>query len=70
MFNLTSLQLALPSIHMETVQRIIQSPVETIKSFTMAPSNDTSFGAHVQGHFTSYESDRQASSKEVTYATA
>lgn len=36
----------------------------------MAPSAvDTSFSSHVANQFTSYEKDRQMSSKDVTYAT-
>lgn len=54
---------------METVQKLIQEPITTIKqSLTMAP--DTSFAAHVQSHFTSYETDRQATSKDNIYATS
>ncbi|KAK5057662.1 hypothetical protein LTR84_011663 [Exophiala bonariae] len=36
----------------------------------MAPSQDTSFSAHVANQFTSYEKDRQSSSKDVTYSTS
>ncbi|KAI8947874.1 catalase-like domain-containing protein [Xylaria longipes] len=36
----------------------------------MAPSADTSFASHVDSHFTSYEQDRQMSSKQTTYATS
>lgn len=36
----------------------------------MAPSADTSFAAHVQERFASYQQDRQASSKDVIYATS
>lgn len=55
---------------MESVQKIIQTPVDTILSSIMAPSQDTSFSAHVANQFTSYEKDRQSSSKDVTYATS
>jgi hypothetical protein len=54
---------------MESVQKAIQTPVDTIKSIIMAPSADTSFAAHVSNQFTGYEKDRQASSKETLYAT-
>lgn len=53
---------------MDFVQNIIQAPVETLKSTVM--SNDTSFSAHVANQFTSYEKDRQASSKDTTYTTS
>ena len=36
----------------------------------MAPAADTSFAAHVNAHFTSYERDRQAKSDKVIYTTA
>ncbi|KAI0018609.1 catalase-like domain-containing protein [Xylariomycetidae sp. FL0641] len=36
----------------------------------MAPSKDTSFAAHVQDQFLSFEKDRHASSKDVLYATS
>ncbi|KAI0595600.1 catalase-like domain-containing protein [Biscogniauxia sp. FL1348] len=36
----------------------------------MAPSADCSFAGHVADQFTSYERDRQMSSKEVLYATS
>ena len=54
---------------MDTIQNIIQAPIQTIKS-TMAPSNDTSFASHVSNQFTSYENDRQSNSKQTTYATS
>ena len=57
---------------METVQKFVQVPIDTIKSTIMAPSatNDTSFSAHVANQFTSYEKDRQMNSKQTTYATS
>ncbi|KIW43053.1 uncharacterized protein PV06_04201 [Exophiala oligosperma] len=55
---------------MESVQRIIQAPIDTIKSTIMAPSADTSFASHVSNQFTSYEQDRQATSKNTVYATS
>ena len=55
---------------MEAVQKIIQIPLETIKSSIMAPANDTSFAAHTQNQFTSYEQDRQAPSTKTVYTTA
>jgi hypothetical protein len=36
---------------METVQRILQLPLDTSRLTTMAPSADTSFSAHVAGQF-------------------
>ncbi|KAI3319293.1 catalase-domain-containing protein [Xylariaceae sp. AK1471] len=36
----------------------------------MAPSADTTFAAHVANQFTSYEKDRQMSSKQATYASS
>ncbi|RWA09189.1 hypothetical protein EKO27_g5906 [Xylaria grammica] len=36
----------------------------------MAPSADTSFASHVTNQFTSYEKDRQMSSKQAIYATS
>ncbi|CAJ2499650.1 Uu.00g025030.m01.CDS01 [Anthostomella pinea] len=36
----------------------------------MAPSADTSFASHVANQFTSYEKDRQTSSKDALYATS
>lgn len=55
---------------MESVQKIIQTSIDSIQSTIMAPSQDTSFSAHVANQFTSYEKDRQSSSKNVTYATS
>lgn len=56
---------------METVQRFIQEPITTIQqTFNMAPSQDTSFAAHVQHQFTSYEQDRQSTGKDTIYATS
>lgn len=56
---------------METVQNILQHPLESARqSFTMAPSADTSFSSHVAQQFTSYESDRKATSKDALYTTS
>jgi len=56
---------------MQSVQRLTQIANHTIKrSETMAPSADTSFAGHVQQRFSSYEQDRQATSKDVLYATS
>ena len=55
---------------METVQKLIQVPIDTIKSTIMAPSNDNSFASHTQAAFTSYEKDRQSGSKQTVYATS
>jgi len=55
---------------MESVQKIIQTSFDSIQSTIMASSQDTSFSAHVANQFTSYEKDRQSSSKDVTYATS
>lgn len=60
---------------MDTVQKILEHPIDTARetltsSSTMAPSAETSFAAHVQQQFTSYEADRQASSKDALYATS
>lgn len=55
---------------METVQRIIKHPIETAqKTFNMG-STDTSFAAHVAGQFSTYEKDRQMTSKEAIYSTS
>ncbi|OHE90874.1 catalase [Colletotrichum orchidophilum] len=55
---------------METVQRIIKHPIETAqKTFNMG-STDTSFAAHVAGQFSTYEEDRQTTSKEAIYSTS
>ena len=54
---------------MESVQKIIQAPLDAIKTTIMAPHQDTSFAAHVASQFTSYEKDRQADSHQVLYAT-
>ena len=53
---------------METVQRIIQAPIETIRSTIMA-TNDISFAAVVAHHFNSFQQDRQMDSKQTIYAT-
>src|SRR5689334_18902621 len=56
---------------METVQQLVQAPLQSIpKTVNMAPSNDTSFAAHTAHQFTSYEKDRQMDSKQTTYASA
>lgn len=56
---------------MDTVHRIIQHPLETAReTLNMAPSGDTSFAAHVASQFTSYEQDRQATSKDAIYAAS
>ena len=55
---------------METVQKTVQATINTAKQTLNMASTDTSFAAHVQNHFTSYEQDRQASSKDTTYATS
>lgn len=55
---------------MESIQKVIQAPIDTIKSTIMAPSQDTSFSAHVASQFTSYEKDRQAASKDVIYTAS
>jgi catalase len=59
---------------METVKNIVQQPINTIintaHSITMAPSADTSFASHTENAFTSYEKDRQSTSKESTYTTS
>ena len=54
---------------MEPIQKIFQSPIDTLKSGIMAPSNDTSFSSHVESQFTSYEKDRQINSKQTLYTT-
>lgn len=55
---------------MESVQQFIQAPLQSVKSTIMAPSADTSFSAHVANQFTSYEQDRQSSSKDAVYTTS
>jgi hypothetical protein len=55
---------------METLQNIVQAPIQSLRSTVMAPSNDTSFAGHVASQFTSYEKDRQMKSTETTYASS
>lgn len=56
---------------METAQRIQQHSIESVqKSINMAPSADTSFASHIAQQFTSYESDRKATSKDSLYTTS
>jgi catalase len=59
---------------MDTVKNIVQQPlqtvIDTVKSTTMAPSADTSFAAHTEKAFTSYGSDRDASSQQSVYTTS
>ena len=62
---------------MDTLSNLVQRPLETVKDtynkYNMSPSatsGDTSFSAHVASQFTSYEKDRQMSSKDALYATS
>jgi catalase len=59
---------------MDSLPNIVQQPLSTIRdtiTTTMAPpSADTSFASHVRDQFTSYETDRQAASKDTTYTAS
>jgi catalase len=52
------------------MSNLLPTSITQFITTTMAPSNDTSFAAHVANQFTSYENDRQAKSTGTTYATS